>query len=264
MRVEKEIFTSLFRLAMEDVDMFPEMRNCMDRMPWGELHGIGNGPDSTWFKSEIRDGDGSHSLGIAASQAPEIQPLVRPSISFPHLALPSSSRQHQTSLDSRRIQHSSEPEDVTIQERARARVSPDPMDIEDVAVQGRSGARISPDPMDVEDVAVPERARVLPDAMDIDEENRHANPQRSGNYSRMTGRTRKEIARANVTLPQIHKLRLKVSERKPLLKGRKRAMVEDGKGREGEGDDSDDSEEDDSDEEEEEEETVCGQTQTSS
>jgi hypothetical protein len=68
--VEKELFTSLFRLAMEDVDMFSEMRNCMGRMPWGELHQIGNGVDSSWFKSEVGDGNRSHSFRIAASRAP--------------------------------------------------------------------------------------------------------------------------------------------------------------------------------------------------
>ena len=83
MHVEKELFTTLFRLAMEDIDMSSELRNCMDRMPWGELNRIGNGPDSSWSRSGVRDGDGSsHSFRIAASQAPEIQPLTPPSISL--------------------------------------------------------------------------------------------------------------------------------------------------------------------------------------
>lgn len=110
MQVEKELFTSLFRVAMEDVDMFTEMRNCMGRMPWGELDGIGSGHDSSWFKSEVRDSNQSHSITITASQAPEIQPLVPPSISFPQLTLPSSSSQPGTNLDSRRDPHTSEPE----------------------------------------------------------------------------------------------------------------------------------------------------------
>lgn len=232
MRVEKEIFTSLFRLAMEDVDMFPEMRSCMDRMPWEELHGIDNGPESAWFKSEIRDGEGSHSFRTAASRALEIQPFVRPSISFPrHLALPSSSsssHRHQTNLGGRRIRHASEPEDVTVNVDHSTNTE----------FQGE--------------------ARVSPDAMDVDKESLYANPQRPGNYSGATLRTIKEIARANIALPQIHRLRLKVSRPKPLLKGKKRAMVEDGEEREEE-DDSDDSDKDE--EEEEEEETVCGQTQ---
>ena len=121
MRVEKELFTTLFRLAMEDIDMFSELRNCMDRMPWGELNRIGNGPDSSWFRSGVRDGDGSsHSFRIAASQAPEIQPLAPPSISYPHLTFPSSSHQHRPNLDSRRLP------------QVERRVSPDAMDVDEV------------------------------------------------------------------------------------------------------------------------------------
>ena len=129
------------------------------------------------------------------SRAPEIQPFVHPSISFPrHLALPlsllslSSSHQHQTNLGGRRIQHASEPEDVIINVNCSTNTE----------FQGE--------------------ARVSPDAMDVDKKSPYANPQRPGKYNGVTLRTRKEIARANITLPQIHRLRLKVSRLKPLLK----------------------------------------------
>jgi hypothetical protein len=206
--VEKKLFTSLFRLAMEDVDMFSEMRNCMSRMPWEELHGVGDGHDSSWFKSEIRDGNGSHS--IAASQAPEIQPLAPPSISFPHLILSPSSSQHRSNLD-RRIPHTSEPKDITVDVDSSA----------NIGSQEEAG-----DPADAMD------------AMDIDREDPATNPQTSSEkYGKMR---EKEIRAANVPLPQIHKLRLKGPQSKPLVKGKKRTMIED----------------EEEDEEEEEEETV--------
>ena len=218
---------------MEDVDMFSEMRNCMSRMPWGELHGIGDGYDLSWFKSEARDGDGSHSLGIAASRAPEIRPLASPSVSFLHITLPQSSHQHQTNLDSGRILHTSQPKDITVNVNSSV----------NIGSQEEEG--VPPD-----------------DAMDIDEEDSATNPQPSSK------KTLKGIRGANVVpLPQIHKLRLRGSRPKPSLKGKKRAMVEDEEEREDNDEDDDDDEVDNEEEEErveEEEKMVCSPTQTHS
>ena len=161
--VEKELFTSLFRLAMEDVDMFSEMRNCMGRMPWGELHGIGSGHDLSWFRSEIRDVDGSRSFQIAASQAQEIQPLAPPSISSPHLTLLSSSSQHPTNFNSRRIPQASEPEHITV-------------DVDSSA-----------------NITLQKEARVPPDAMDIDTDQATSLQISTEKYGRMTLRGDKEI-----------------------------------------------------------------------
>ena len=41
--------TSLIRLAMEDVDLVGEMRECMRRIPWSLMDKI-NEFDSSWFK----------------------------------------------------------------------------------------------------------------------------------------------------------------------------------------------------------------------
>jgi hypothetical protein len=222
MQVEKELFTSLFRLAMEDVNMFSEMRNCMGRMPWGELYEIGDGHDLSWFKSEVRDGDGSSSK--AASRAPEIQPLTPPSISSPHLTL-SPSNQHGTNL-LRRIVPASEPEP------------------EDTAVNVGSSTNIGLD----------EGAGVPPDSMDVDQEDTAGSPRASsGECGRMTLRGNEEIQGVNVPLPQIHKLRLIGPQAKPSLKGKKRATVENEEEDEEEYEDEDEDEDEDEGEDEDEE-----------
>jgi hypothetical protein len=207
---------------MEDVDMFAEMRNCMSKMPWEELRGMGDGRDSSWFKSEVRDGDGSHLL--AASQAPEIQPLTSPSISSSRLTLPLSNHQYLTNLDSGKIAHTREPEDITV-------------DVETSTNIGLDG-----------------EAGIPSDAMDIDNEVSATNLQ---TLSR-TQRRRKEIQAANL---QIHKLRIKGAQPKPSGKGKKRAVVDDDEDDE---DDNEDDEDDEDDEEEGEEENVSSSTQTHS
>jgi hypothetical protein len=171
---------------MEDVDMFSEMRNCMGRMPWGEIQQLGDGGDSSWFKSEVRDGDGSHSFRIAASQAP------------PHLTLSTSSSQHGRNLDSRGISHTSEPEDVTVDLNVNSSAS----------IGSQEEAGVPPDAMNIienvdssANIGSQEEARgpLAPDAMDIDEEGPATNLQTSsGNYRRMTLRGDKKIGEANV------------------------------------------------------------------
>jgi hypothetical protein len=224
MRVEKELFTTLFRLAMEDVDMFSEIRNCMGRMPWREIDQIGNGPDSSWFKPEFRDSNRSHS--IAASGAPGIQPLAPPpSTSFSRLSQPPSSSQHQMNLDSgASVPHTREVNSST----------------------NIGSQTASPNP----------------DAMDIDKEDPPTNPQVSSvKPGRMTLRKDKDVRGANIPLPQIQKLHLKGPGPKPSLKGKKRATVED-EDEEDEEDQAEDEDEDE--EMEEEDEMVSSPTQTHS
>jgi hypothetical protein len=76
----------------------------------------------------------------------------------------------------------------------------------------------------------------------------------------MTLRGDKEIRGADVPLPQIHNLQLKDPQQKSLLKGKKRAMVEDDE----EDEDKDKDEEEQEEEEEEQKETVRNPTQTHS
>ena len=47
--VEKELMTSLIRLATEDIDLVGEMRECMCQIPWSLMDKI-NEFNSSWFK----------------------------------------------------------------------------------------------------------------------------------------------------------------------------------------------------------------------
>lgn len=52
LHVEKEIFSSLFRLATQNLDLVKEMRDCIGRMPWDDLNAL-NESESSWFKPVI-------------------------------------------------------------------------------------------------------------------------------------------------------------------------------------------------------------------
>ena len=197
-----------------------------------------NNNNLSWFRSEIIDIDGSRSFQIAASQAQEIQPLAPPSISSPHLTLPSSGSQYPTNFDSRRVPQASEPEHITVDVHSSANITL------------QKEARVPPD--------------ATPDAMDIDTDQATSLQISTEKYGRMTLRGDKEIGGASSA--RFHKLQLKGPQLKPSLKGKKRAMVEDEEEIEedDEENEEDDEEEDEEDEEEEEEKTVRSPTQTHS
>ena len=131
-------------------------------------------------------------------------------------------------LDSRRIPNASESEDITVD------------------VNSSTNLRLQKEA----------------DTMDIDED-LATNPQTPAEkYGRMTLRGDKKIGGGNVSLPQIHKLRLKGPQLKPLPKGKKRGIVEDDEETE-EGEDGNEDEDEDE-EVEEDEEMVCCPTQTHS
>ncbi|KAF8805474.1 hypothetical protein BYT27DRAFT_7258195 [Phlegmacium glaucopus] len=48
--VEKEVWSCLFRLATQDLNMFTEMKDCMAKMPWDELSAMGDSFERYWFK----------------------------------------------------------------------------------------------------------------------------------------------------------------------------------------------------------------------
>ena len=248
-RVEKELYTSLFRLAMEDVDMFLEMKNCMSRMPWEELNGIGDGLDLSWFKSEVKRSVGS----VAASQA---QHLPLPSVSFPPVTLPTSGRRNlQTSQPGGTVHNdgSTNIQNIRLQEEARVPCASDAdaMDIDKEdsnTVHDDRSANIRLQ----EEASVPSASDA--NAMGIDKEDSTTDPHTSSEMP---------IGERNVPLCQSHRLVFKSSHLKTSSKGKKRVMVENEEEREDEKNyDKEEEEEEEGEEEGEEEETVCGLTQT--
>lgn len=81
-RVEKEVLTSLFRLATEEVDLATEMKNCVGRMPWEALYAINQLNDASelsWFQPEnggiSAAGTGSEGEHLSSSsQAAQLEP----------------------------------------------------------------------------------------------------------------------------------------------------------------------------------------------
>lgn len=64
LRVEKELFLSLFRLATQNTCILTEMRDCINRMPWGDLNKISE-ESASWFKPAGGDVSLPASLHIA-------------------------------------------------------------------------------------------------------------------------------------------------------------------------------------------------------
>jgi hypothetical protein len=73
LRVEKELFSSLFRLATQNVCIVTEMRDCISRMPWDDLNAI-NHSESSWFKPA--GGDISASASLSTSDAGSERPAA--------------------------------------------------------------------------------------------------------------------------------------------------------------------------------------------
>lgn len=70
LRVEKELFTSLFRLATQDVDLVMEMKNFIGRMPWESLNPINDDVEPSWFKPKVDNNLASTSHATANAGLP--------------------------------------------------------------------------------------------------------------------------------------------------------------------------------------------------
>ncbi|KAF8812613.1 hypothetical protein BYT27DRAFT_7207620, partial [Phlegmacium glaucopus] len=72
-RVEKELYSSLFRLATQDLCFLTEIKDCMGRIPWDELNAIDASSGSSWFQP----------AGDAPSSLPTAEAVSSGSVSMP-------------------------------------------------------------------------------------------------------------------------------------------------------------------------------------